>query len=102
MKRQERAKKERDAGIRERLCQRLDLPPDFFSGEVTLELRGRNALSVRGGGKILLYTPGEIRIALPKDILSILGSRLVCISYHTDAIGVEGQIDRISFEEAEA
>ena len=88
-------------GWRERLCQGLDLVPDCLPGECMVELRGRNVAMVSGGGKILLYTPEEIRIALKKGVLSVTGHRLVCTSYYVGAVGIEGQICRVSFEEGE-
>lgn len=88
--------------LRERICQRLDLSPDFFSGAGLVEIRGRGEVTVRGGGRILLYTPSEIRIAMGDDTLSIVGESLVCTSYYPGAIGVGGRIFGVSFEEGKA
>ena len=95
------AKEEREEreNLRERLCRHLDIPPDFFGGESLVEIRGRGSVTVKGGGRILLYTPEEIRIALAKSVLSIGGEGLVCTSYYPGAIGVEGRIFQVSFEE---
>ena len=87
--------------LRERLCRRLDLAPDFFAGAGLVELRGRSEVTVRGGGRILLYTPSEIRIAMGRDVLSILGEELVCTSYYRGAVGVGGRIFGVCFEEDE-
>ena len=86
-------------GLRERLCRRLDLPPDLLSSDGLVELRGRGSVTVRGGGKILLYTPEKIRIAMPRCILSIVGERLVCTSYFQGAVRVDGRIGGVFFEE---
>ncbi|MBQ2999858.1 MAG: YabP/YqfC family sporulation protein [Clostridia bacterium] len=94
-------RKEKRGELRERLCRRLDLVPDLFSGEGLVELRGRGAATVRGGGRILLYTPSEIRIAMGKYTLSIVGEELVCTSYYQGAVGVDGRIFGVSFEEGE-
>ena len=87
-------------GWRERLCQRLDLPPDVLPGEGLVEIRGRYALCVSGCGKILTYTPDVICVAMGRGCLRIEGKRLICTSYHAGAVGVDGLICRVSFEEA--
>ena len=84
---------------RERLCRSLDLLPDCLSGESLIEIRGRGLLRLRGGGKILLYTPQRICIALKRGRLSIKGARLVCIAYHAETVEIEGEIGSVSFEE---
>ena len=99
MTKREREGATRGKGLRERLCQALDLAPDCFSGECLVELRGRYAVTVRGGGRILLYTPEEIRIALCRGCLCVVGERLVCSSYYVGAVGIEGLIGGIFFEE---
>ena len=92
-------KRNESEGVRERLCRRLDLLPDLLSGDGLVEIRGRGSVTVRGGGKILLYTPEEIRIAMQKCVLSILGERLVCTSYFQGAVGIDGRIRGVFFEE---
>ena len=86
-------------GFRQRLCRVLDLSPDCLPGEGLVEIRGRNSVMIRGGGKILIYTSEEIRIALKRGSLRIVGRDLSCTSYHVEAVGVEGLIDRVCFEE---
>ena len=96
----ERQGKERRS-LRERICQGLDIVPDCLPGECMVELRGRHAVTVSGGGKILLYTPEKIRIALKRGVLCVVGQRLVCTSYYVGAVGIEGLICGVSFEEGE-
>ena len=88
---------------RERLCRLLDLSPEALSFGQTVEIQGRGFVKIRGGGAILLYTPEEIRIALSRrgDFVSVRGSRLSCAAYNRGALGVEGQIDAVSFGEGE-
>ena len=86
-------------GFREKLCKSLDIPPDLFPGQSFLELRGRGSMTLKGCGKILLYTPEKIRVGLKQGSLTVCGKRLVCISYHAGAVGIDGEIDGISFEE---
>ncbi len=94
-----RSKPEERAGWKERLCRRLDIPPDIFLGEGLVEIRGRSAVCVKGCEKILTYTPEEIRIGMGRGCLRIEGKRLVCTSYHAGAVGIDGLICRVSFEE---
>ena len=99
-----KSKKTNTAGekvsLRERMVKRLDIPPDLFPRTGLVELRGQNAVTVKGGGKILLYTPEEIRMGYGKGCLSVRGRRLVCTSYYVGAVGIEGYISEISFEDA--
>lgn len=85
--------------LRERLCRGLDLPPDCLPGAGFLEIRGQNSMTVKGGGRILTYTPELIRIALEKGVLGIYGKRLSCTSYYVGAVGIDGLIERVCFEE---
>ena len=93
--------KQGERRLRERLAERLDLPPDLLGGEGMVEIRGRGAITVRGGGRILRYTPEEIRILLPRCVLSIRGEGLVCTSYYRGAVGIDGRIGGVMFEEGE-
>ena len=92
-----REQKERGASLRERLSRSLDIPPDLFVGGSLIEIRGQNAVSVRGGGRILCYTEEEIRIALRTCVISVRGKRLICTSYCRGAIGIDGQIESVCF-----
>ena len=92
-----RQKTQSGESLKEKLSRTLDIPPDLFAGGSLIEIRGQNALSVRGGGKILRYTDSEIRISLKACELSVLGQRLVCTSYCKGAVGIDGQIESVSF-----
>lgn len=85
------------AGLKERLSRTLDIPPDLFPGGSLIEIRGQNALSVRGSGRILCYTEEEIRVALRASVLSVRGKRLVCTSYCRGTLGIDGQIESVCF-----
>lgn len=91
--------KKKSAELKERLCRCLDIPPDCLSGAGLLELRGQSALTVRGCGKILTYTPELIRIQRRRGVLCVKGRRLCCTSYFIGALGIDGWIREISFEE---
>ena len=87
--------------IKERLCHALDIQPDIFPKESLVEMRGRNSVTVIGGGKMLTYTGALIRIQVGKGILRIEGRRLCCTAYHVGATVIDGRIDAVSFEEEE-
>ena len=85
----------------ERLCRLLDIPTDSLPFGYSMEIQGRSLLKLRGGGRITLYTPDEIRVALPRAsgcTLSVKGARLSCVSYNKGTLGLEGCILSVSFE----
>ena len=85
----------------ERLCRLLDIPTDSLPFGYSMEIQGRSILKLRGGGRITLYTPDEIRVALPRAsgcTLSVKGTRLSCVSYNKGTLGIEGCILSVSFE----
>lgn len=81
------------------LAVRLDLPPDILTGGMRIELRGRNLLTVFGCRRILTYTPTCIRLEMKNVVLAVHGQRLGCTSYLAGAVGMDGQIDQLCFEE---
>jgi hypothetical protein len=88
----------------ERLCHLLDIPTDSLPFGYSMEIQGRSLLKLRGGGRITLYTPDEIRVALPRAsgcTLSVKGARLSCVSYNKGTLGIEGCILSVSFESAD-
>ncbi len=85
--------------MRERICRALDLYPDTLAGESCVEIRGRGFLSVSGCLEILCYTPERICLSLKRGSLSVEGERLVCTSYMAGAVGIEGRIACVRFEE---
>ena len=88
----------------ERLCRLLDIPTDSLPFGYSMEIQGRSLLKLRGGGRITLYTPDEIRVALPRAsgcTLSVKGARLSCVSYNKGTLGIEGCILSVSFESSD-
>lgn len=81
------------------LAVRLDLPPDILTGGMRIELRGRNLLTVFGCRRILTYTTTCIRLEMKDTVLAVYGQRLGCTSYLAGAVGMDGRIDRLCFEE---
>ena len=86
-----------DMQMSEKLCRYLDITPDGYSDDGMIELRGRNYMMIHGRGKILSYTPEEIRIKLKGDCLTVRGKRLYCASFYKDSVGIEGLICNVSF-----
>ena len=88
-----------EMGWRERMSRALDMPPDLIGQGSLVEIRGRGMMTVRGNGKIFVYTPDEISVALCDGVLTVHGRRLVCTSYYVGAIGIEGKIDEVIFDD---
>ena len=99
MKDFKREKRSDRAGFREVVCRALDIVPDTLPGVATVEIRGQNYVSIKEGGRILLYTPERITVALPKGAVTVIGKRLLCSSYFVGSVRVEGLILSVSFEE---
>ena len=91
--------REESPDIKERLLGALDIVPDTLPREGMVEIRGRNYVNIKGGGKILLYTPDLIRVELGVGCVSVCGRRLCCTSYYTGYVRVDGYIMSVSFEE---
>ena len=89
------------AELRERLCKALDISPDLLPGGFTVDIRGRNQVSVSGGGRILLYTPERVSIRVPSGRVTVTGKRLVCVSYLAGAVDIQGHIDGVLLEDRE-
>ena len=95
--RKERKKEERRT-LLEYLAINGDVGSDALSGDVYMELRGRNCLIVKGCKRILGYSPDSVLLEVKKDILSIKGKRLVCTSYFSGGVSIEGIVRSVSFE----
>ncbi len=89
-------------GLLELLALKGELSPDALAGEPRIELRGKNQLFVGGCRRIITYSPTLIVLAVKGDELSVRGGRLVCSSYYSGAVSIEGAIRSISFGEGEA
>ena len=87
--------------LTEWLAVKLDIPADTLTDGLRLDMRGRNTLTVHGCTGILDYSPCEIRLALRDGVLSVLGQRLICTSYLAGAVGIDGCICALRFEDEE-
>lgn len=96
-------KEESPAGrsLAEWLAVKLDVPSDVLEGGLRVHLRGRHSLTVHGCRRILDFTPEEIRLKLKDGVLCVRGCRLTCTAYLAGAVGVEGCIVSLQFEEEE-
>ena len=90
------------ADLRERLCTALDISPDLLPGGFSVDLRGRNQVSISGGGRILLYTPERVSICVPSGRVTVTGKRLRCVSYLAGAVDIQGHIDGVLLEDKES
>ena len=86
----------------ERICRALDMPPEILPSAALVEIHGRSLVKIQGARTILLYSPKEIRVGVSGrgEYISVKGHALSCSSYNMGAIGVEGRICSVSFEEA--
>lgn len=91
--------KENKRGLIEYLSVKAELPSDILSGEARIELRGRNCLFVWGCRRILKYSQKHMILEMKGDRVSVRGERLVCTSYHSGTVSVEGLIRSVSFGE---
>ena len=100
----ERSKKkptsDKRAVLPEWMVKRLDFPPEILRGGMRIELRGRESLLVEGCRQILLYTPTIVKLQMRGCCLVIEGERLLCHSYLSGAVGLEGHLVSFHFEEA--
>ena len=85
----------------ERLACDLDSPPELLSGGCFIEIRGRNSVTVYGCRRILRYTEIQILLKMKKNIVTVTGQRLTCLSYLAGAVTVEGWIDGVHFSSEE-
>ncbi len=85
----------------EKLRRALELDGDFTRHGYTIDVRGRSCATIRGAGKILIYTPERIRLGVRDGAIEISGEGLVCASYCAESVGIEGKISSIIFEVTE-
>ena len=90
-------KKEEKRSILEYLALQGDIGGDSLAGDIYLEMRGRNCLLVKGCRRILGYSPECILLEVKNGKLTLMGKRLVCTSFHSGSIGIEGEISSLTF-----
>ena len=87
------------ADLKERLCSALDISPDLLPGGFSVDIRGRNQVSISGGNKILLYTPERVSIKVAQGRVTVAGKRLCCVSYLAGAVDIQGHIEAVYLED---
>ena len=97
---EDRARKQKRP-FKEWLAVERDIPPELLSGGCFIEIRGRNSVVVRGCRRILVYSDTKVVLKTKKDIVSVEGKRLTCISYLAGAVLVEGFVDSVNFSRGE-
>lgn len=85
--------------IRERVQRALDIPPDAIFSECMIELRGRSLITVHGCGRIARYLPDEIMLDTASGCVRIVGERLICVSFSSGSVGIEGRVKSVIFTE---
>lgn len=81
---------------------KLSLPSDALTGEIRIEMRGRNTLFVCGCRRIIKYSPEEIIFDTKDFCIVVDGSGLVCTTYHYGSVTVEGEICGINLVNGES
>ena len=92
-------RKKDGATWREKMSVALDIPSDIFPKSTSVEIRGRESVTVNGGGAIDLYTDTEVRIARTDGQVIIRGARLCCRAFRRGFVTVTGRIDTLELEE---
>ncbi len=82
-------------GLRQRLAARYGARSQGGGGCVVLQ--GQRSVTVYDCRKILEYSPKEIRLAVPKRTLSVMGERLFCPSFAAGTVTVEGYITGVVY-----
>ena len=81
----------------ERIIGESDSPLETLCGGCFAEIRGRHSVTVRGCRRILRYSHEQVILKMKRDLVVISGKRLVCLTYFSSAVTVEGLIDSFSF-----
>ena len=87
--------------LRERVRRALDVPPDVLARECMIEIRGRGLITVHGCERIARYLPDQIRIITASGGVLIRGDALLCVSFSSGSVGIEGRVDSVEFFEEE-
>lgn len=97
VKKQDGSKNE-NVRMGEKLCRLLDIPFEALAKGYAVEIEGQTKACIRGGGRIILYTPEEIKVELPRgNFVSIKGRALSCSSYNRGLLGIEGYICSVEY-----
>lgn len=84
-------------GFLEFLAVKAELPSDLLGGDLRIEIRGRNTLFMQGCRRILKYSPEEMIMSARGFDVIIDGERLICSTYHSGTVTVEGNVLAVRF-----
>ena len=95
------SKKKEGIPLRDRFGRILGIPADAVGlrNGFMAELRGRSGVTVRGCRKILVYSRESIRLETRDGDVTVSGAGLTCTMYSADAIGIEGRVDGVYFDD---
>ena len=82
----------------ERLCRSLDIQPDILPYGTLIEIRGRSSVTLRGCGRVKVYTDTTVSFATRRGTVSVKGRGLCCTSYRKGAAVIDGIVDGVYFE----
>lgn len=84
-------------GFLELLAVKAELPNDVLGSDLRIELRGRHTLFMQGCRRILKYSPNEMIMSARGFDVVIEGERLICSTYHSGTVTVEGNVLSVRF-----
>ena len=93
--------KKEKISLGERLRSALDIEADTLPYGTLVEIRGRGSVTLRGCGRVIVYTDREMRFLCHRGQICVRGRRLFCSSYCTGTAVIDGVIDGVTFEEVE-
>ncbi|HHX23945.1 MAG: sporulation protein YqfC [Tepidanaerobacteraceae bacterium] len=86
-------------GIRRRISDVLDLPPDIILNVPRVVITGKIAVFVENHKGIIEYNSQLVKINTPIGVVCVKGQDLLIKTIISDEITIEGQIKVIEFEE---
>ncbi|MCL6450355.1 MAG: YabP/YqfC family sporulation protein [Acetobacteraceae bacterium] len=87
----------RGGGLRARVVEWLDLPPDLGSGAHRLTLLGTSRLILENHRGIIAYSPQCLVVGVARGQVEVRGEGLTVSRVHRDEVVVAGDIRSISF-----
>lgn len=88
-------------GLRELLAVKAELPSDLLFGKFRVEIRGRNQVFVGGCKRIVKYSTEEMILSAGEFAVSITGERLVCSTYLSGTVSIDGYVTGVNFTDDE-
>ena len=86
-------------GFIEYLSVKVGLPSDVLSGNVRVEICGRNQMYLHGCRRIIKYSAEEMILSTSAALVRVRGKRLICSAYYGGTVCIEGYIIGFNYEE---